>query len=168
MPRPKIVWLRKLECASGFKKKNENEANFSPDVWEVFHEFHSLSQNHIFPACILLIKQVPSELFLNFSRSNFNNNLQPLHLKYCSLACIVQYKNLNGEYKKKKIINNICYCSYIYIYIYIYIYVGSISSLMHIWLNIIDIFCQNIFFLILSICRIDFMIFGGNWLINLS
>ena len=33
----------------------------------------------------------------------------------------------------------------IYIYIYIYIYIGSISSLIHIWLNIIYIFCLHIF-----------------------
>ena len=42
--------------------------------------------------------------------------------------------------------------------IYIYIYIC-------IWLNIIDIFCQHIFLLILSNCQINFMIFGGNWLI---
>ena len=32
----------------------------------------------------------------------------------------------------------------------------------------IDIFCLHIFLLILSNCRIDLMIFGENWLINLS
>ena len=32
----------------------------------------------------------------------------------------------------------------IYIYIYIYIHIGSISSLIHISLNIIDIFCLHI------------------------
>ena len=34
----------------------------------------------------------------------------------------------------------------IYIYIYIYIYIGSISLLIYISLNIIDIFCLHIFF----------------------
>ena len=53
----------------------------------------------------------------------------------------------------------------LYIYIYIYIYMGSIFSLIHIWLNIN--FFLPIFLLILSNCHIDFMIFGGNWLINL-
>ena len=41
-------------------------------------------------------------------------------------------------------------------YIYIYIQIS---------LNIIDIFCLHIFLLILSYCRIDFIVFGGNWLI---
>ena len=53
--------------------------------------------------------------------------------------------------------------SIIYIYIYIYIYI--ISSLIKISLNIIDIFCLYIFLLILSYCRIGFIVFGGNWLI---
>ena len=57
------------------------------------------------------------------------------------------------------------------IYIYIYIYICSISSLIHIWQNIINIFV-NIFYLfyfllIISSCRIDFMISDGNWFINL-
>ena len=47
-----------------------------------------------------------------------------------------------------------------------YIYIGSISSLILIRLNVLDIFCLYIFLLILSNCRIDLMIFGGNWLIN--
>ena len=34
---------------------------------------------------------------------------------------------------------------YVYIYTYIYIYIGSISSLIHIWLNIIDIFVYIFF-----------------------
>ena len=38
---------------------------------------------------------------------------------------------------------------------------GSFSSLIQIWLNIIDIFCLHIFLLILSYCRIDFIVFGG-------
>ena len=61
----------------------------------------------------------------------------------------------------------VCVCRILYIYIYIYVYLGSISSLMHISLNIIDIFCLHIFLLILSYCRIDFIIFDGNWLMNL-
>ena len=44
------------------------------------------------------------------------------------------------------------------IYIYIYIYI---------WLNIINIFCLHMFLLIFSNCRIDLIIFGENWLINL-
>ena len=63
----------------------------------------------------------------------------------------------------------------IYIYIYMCVCVcvcvcvcfGSISSLIHISLNIIDIFCLHVFLLILSNCRFDLMIFCGNWLINL-
>ena len=47
------------------------------------------------------------------------------------------------------------------------VYFGSISSLIYISLNIIDIFCLHILLLILSDCRIDLMIFGGNWMINL-
>ena len=39
---------------------------------------------------------------------------------------------------------------------------GSIPSLIQISLNIIDIFCSHIFLLILSYCRIDFIVFGGN------
>ena len=45
--------------------------------------------------------------------------------------------------------------THIYIYIYIYIYI-------QISLNIIDIFCLHIFLLILSYCRIDFIVFGLN------
>ena len=52
--------------------------------------------------------------------------------------------------------------AYICIYIYIYIYLGSISSLMQISLNIIDILCQHIFFWIRSNSRITFIVFGGN------
>ena len=53
-------------------------------------------------------------------------------------------------------------CRYIYIYIYIYIHIGSICSLIQISLNMIDIFCLHIFLLILSYCRIDFIVFGGD------
>ena len=51
----------------------------------------------------------------------------------------------------------------IYIYIYIYVYLGSISSLMKISLNIIDILCLHILFWIRSNSRITFIVFGGNW-----
>ena len=44
----------------------------------------------------------------------------------------------------------------IYIYIYIYLYLGSISSLMQISSNKIDILCQHIFFWIRSNSRITF------------
>ena len=50
----------------------------------------------------------------------------------------------------------------IYIYIYIYVYLGSISSLMQISLNIIDILCLHILFWIRSNSRITFIVFGGN------
>ena len=49
-----------------------------------------------------------------------------------------------------------------YIYIYIYVYLGSISSLMQISLNIIDILCLHIFFWIRSNSRITFIVFRGN------
>ena len=62
------------------------------------------------------------------------------------------YKLINFEYEH-----------YIYIYIYIYIYLGSISSLMQISWNIIDILCLHIFFWIRSNSRITFIVFGGNW-----
>ena len=39
--------------------------------------------------------------------------------------------------------------------LYIYTYIGSISLLIQISLNIIDIFCLHIFLLILSYCRMD-------------
>ena len=53
-------------------------------------------------------------------------------------------------------------CVYIYIYIYIYVYLGSISSLMQISLNIIDILCLHIFFWFRSNSHITFIVFGGN------
>ena len=50
----------------------------------------------------------------------------------------------------------VCVCVYIYVYIYIYIcvcvYFGSISLLIQISLNIIDIFCLHIFFWIRLYC----------------
>ena len=54
------------------------------------------------------------------------------------------------------------YIYYIYIYKYIYVYLGSISSLMQISLNIIDILCLHIFFWIRSNSCITFIVFGGN------
>ena len=45
-----------------------------------------------------------------------------------------------------------------------YVYFGSISSFIQISLNIIDIFCLHIFLLILSYCRIDFIVFPKNFL----
>ena len=54
-----------------------------------------------------------------------------------------------------------CVYIYIYIYIHIYVYLGSISSLMQILLNIIDILCLHIFFWIRSNSRITFIVFGG-------
>ena len=47
---------------------------------------------------------------------------------------------------------------FFFIYIYIYVYFGRISSLIHISLNIIDIFCLHIFLLILLYCCIDLII----------
>ena len=44
----------------------------------------------------------------------------------------------------------ICVCKYVCVYTYIYVYLGSISSLMQISLNIIDILCLHIFFWIRS------------------
>ena len=44
-----------------------------------------------------------------------------------------------------------------------YVYLGSISSLMQISLNIIDILCLHIFFWIRSNFRITFIVFWGNW-----
>ena len=42
-----------------------------------------------------------------------------------------------------------------------YVYLGSISSLMQISLNIIDILCLHIFFWIRSNSRITFIVFWG-------
>ena len=47
------------------------------------------------------------------------------------------------------------------------VYLGSISSLIYISLNNIDILCLEIFVYIPSSCRIDFMVSSGNWLIKL-
>ena len=43
-----------------------------------------------------------------------------------------------------------------------YVSFGSISLLIQISLNIIDILCLHIFFWIRSYCRIAFIVFGGN------
>ena len=45
-------------------------------------------------------------------------------------------------------------------------YLGSISSLIHISLNNIDMFCLHIFVYVLSCCQINFMVSDGNWLRN--
>ena len=50
----------------------------------------------------------------------------------------------------------------------IYVYLGSISSLMQISLNMIDIFCLHIFFWIRSNSRITFIVFGGKLIYVLS
>ena len=47
------------------------------------------------------------------------------------------------------------------------VYLGSISSLKHISLNNVDIFCRHIFVYVLLIFRIDFMVSGANWLMKL-
>ena len=49
-----------------------------------------------------------------------------------------------------------------YCVLLVYVYFGSISSLIQISFNILDIFCLHIFLLILSYCRSDFIIIGGN------
>ena len=66
------------------------------------------------------------------------------------------------EKLQMKIINSVPSSLTKFAYIYIYIYIDSIYSLIQISLNIIDIFCLHIFLLILSYCRIDFIVFGGN------
>ena len=55
-------------------------------------------------------------------------------------------------------------CIYVYIWrcMYNYVYLGSISSLMQISLNIIDILCLHILFWIRSNSRITFIVFGRN------
>ena len=50
----------------------------------------------------------------------------------------------------------------LYIHDLLYVYLGSISSLMQISLNIIDILCLHILFWIRSNSRITFIVFGGN------
>ena len=44
---------------------------------------------------------------------------------------------------------------------------GSISSLIQISLNITEIFCLHMFLLFLSYCRIDFVVFSGNFICTL-
>ena len=46
------------------------------------------------------------------------------------------------------------------------VYFSNISSLRHIYLNSIDVFCLHIFILICSSCRMDIVLFGRNWPIN--
>ena len=55
---------------------------------------------------------------------------------------------------------------YIYIYIYTYVYFSSISSLMHIWLNISDNLYLHILVSILSNRCIVVLISKWNWLTN--
>ena len=64
---------------------------------------------------------------------------------------------MNDREKWRERVRDICASGTTW-YIYIYIYT-------QISLNIIDIFCLHIFLLILSYCHIDFIVFGGNWLI---
>ena len=47
-----------------------------------------------------------------------------------------------------------------------YVYFGSVSSLIQISLNIIDILCLHIFFWVRSNSRITFIVFGGNWFMH--
>ena len=47
------------------------------------------------------------------------------------------------------------------------VYLGSISSLMHISLNNIDIFCLHNFVYVLSSYRIEFMVSNGKWFMKL-
>ena len=49
------------------------------------------------------------------------------------------------DLRKKRFYDVFFITLYIYIYIYIYIYLGSISLLMYISLNNIDMFCLHIF-----------------------
>ena len=51
--------------------------------------------------------------------------------------------------------------------LYVCLYLGSISSFAHISLNNIDLFCLHIFIYLVSSCRIDFIVFGVNWLMKL-
>ena len=59
----------------------------------------------------------------------------------------------------------ITYIMYFYLFmcISVYIYIGSISSLILISFNIIDIFCLHIFLWIRSYFRIAFIVFDRNW-----
>ena len=56
----------------------------------------------------------------------------------------------------------VCVCVFVCVCVCVCLYFGSISSLIQISLNIIDIFCLHIFLLILSYWRIDFIVFGGD------
>ena len=47
------------------------------------------------------------------------------------------------------------------VFVCVCVYLGSISSLMQISLNIIDILCLHIFFWICSNSRLTFIVFGG-------
>ncbi len=52
----------------------------------------------------------------------------------------------------------VCYVCNLCLCMYVYVYLGSISSLMHISLNVIDMFCLHIFVYVLSSCQIDFIV----------
>ena len=71
--------------------------------------------------------------------------------------------NLNRE--SEICINKEMLPKYIYIYVCVYVYFGSISLLIQISLNIIDILCLHIFFWIRSNSGITFIVFGGGELI---
>ena len=72
----------------------------------------------------------------------------------CVCVCVLGFKLNSIELEKVGIKGFISFAS---VHIYIYIYIGSISSLMQISLNIIDILCLHIFFWIRSYSRITFI-----------
>ena len=87
----------------------------------------------------------------------------------------IVYANFKWPYKKSLEIYRM-HLVYIYIYIYIYkrkmkciyiIYILYIYIYIYISLNIIDILCLHIFFWIRSNSRITFIVFWGNWFMNL-
>ena len=85
-----------------------------------------------------------------------------LYLKPFNCMQTINFNTWNRFTVCKQISSNLFKNSYLQTIllrtIYIYIYFGSISSLIQILLNIIDIFCLKIFLLILSYCCIDFSI----------
>ena len=58
----------------------------------------------------------------------------------------------------------VCVCLCVCVCVFVCVYLGSIFSLIHIWLNKVDILCLHIFVFILSSGRVDVMISDGNWL----
>ena len=119
--------------------------------------------------------------YSNRSRRSERELLFSIHLKHSFSAGQLTKRvlsKLSGEPRNiwiTSMVVNKENCIYIYIYIYmcvcvyvcvcvcVCIYFGSISSLIQISLNIIDILCQHIFFWIRSNSRITFIVFGGNW-----